>query len=96
MRHYPLDVRASTKLLHSGGEGEGGDVWIRMPSTSPLNRPTHIAEIPKTSPGESILPTLHNVQIHGMATNALVITGIEFQLQHLFERNLPDQSSSSL
>ncbi|EPB6599915.1 hypothetical protein R4K01_28775 [Pseudomonas aeruginosa] len=46
--------------------------------TSPLNRPTRIAEILKTSPGESILPTLHDAQIHGMATNALVITGIEF------------------
>ena len=55
-----------------------GDVWIRMASTSRLNRPTLIAEILKTSPGESILPTLHDVQIHGMATNALVITGIEF------------------
>ncbi|HCF5445561.1 hypothetical protein ABZQ48_29410 [Pseudomonas aeruginosa] len=55
-----------------------GDVWIRMTSTSPLNRPTLIAEILKTSPSESFLPTLHDVQIHGMATNALVITGIEF------------------
>ena len=55
-----------------------GDVWVRMASTSPLNRPTLIAEILKTSPGEAILPTLHDVQIHSMATNALVITGIEF------------------
>ncbi|HBN9859686.1 MULTISPECIES: hypothetical protein [Pseudomonas aeruginosa group] len=55
-----------------------GDVWVRMASTSPLNRPTLIAEILKTSPSGSILPTLHDVQIHGMATNALVITGIEF------------------
>ncbi|HFJ9861479.1 TPA: hypothetical protein ACL1SD_006260 [Pseudomonas aeruginosa] len=55
-----------------------GDVWVRMASTSPLNRPTLIAEILKTSPSGSILPTLHDVQVHGMATNALVITGIEF------------------
>lgn len=54
------------------------DVWIRMAATSPLNRPTLIAEVLKTSPGAPILPTLHDVQIHGMATNALVITGIEF------------------
>lgn len=46
-----------------------GDVWVRMASTSPLNRPTLIAEILKTSPGEAILPTLHDVQIHRKATN---------------------------
>lgn len=55
-----------------------GDVWVRIASTSPLNRPTLIAEILKTRPGESILPALHDVQIQGMATNGLVITGIEF------------------
>ncbi|HDV4150770.1 hypothetical protein [Pseudomonas aeruginosa] len=55
-----------------------GDVWVRMASTSPLNRPTLIAEILKTSPSGSILPTLHDVQIHGVGTNALLITGIEF------------------
>ncbi|AXA02576.1 hypothetical protein IPC730_30090 [Pseudomonas aeruginosa] len=51
---------------------------MRMASTSPPNRPTLITEILKTSPGESILPSLHDVQIHGMATNVLVITGIKY------------------
>lgn len=55
-----------------------GDVWIRMAANSPLKRPSLIAEILNTTPGEPLLPKLHDVQIHGMATNALVITGIEF------------------
>ena len=51
---------------------------MKIASTSPLNRPSLIAEILQTSLGKSILPMLRNVQIHGMATNALVFTGIEF------------------
>lgn len=54
------------------------NVWIRMAATTPLKRPSLVAEILKTSPGAAVLPTLYDVQIHGMATNALVITGIEF------------------
>lgn len=66
----PLDVQASTKRLHCE-ETCGGEDGLNL-------TPTLIAEILTTSSGEAILPTLHDVQIHGMATNALVITGIEF------------------
>ncbi|MGQ7814622.1 hypothetical protein ACUTAH_02915 [Metapseudomonas furukawaii] len=54
-----------------------GDVYIRMDERSPMGRPSLIAEILKVQPSTKLLPPLYDVQIHGMATLALVITGTE-------------------
>ncbi|MDH4566142.1 hypothetical protein E8E95_05575 [Pseudomonas sp. BN414] len=54
-----------------------GDVYIRMDERSPMGRPSLVAEILKTMGGMPTLPTLYDVQVHGMATLALVITGTE-------------------
>ncbi len=55
-----------------------GDVYIRMDQQSPMGRPSLIAETLKTAPNALALHPLYDVQVHGMATNALVITGVEF------------------
>jgi len=55
-----------------------GDVWINMEPRSPMGRPSLSASILKVPPySELDLPPLYDVQIHGMATLALVITGVE-------------------
>lgn len=55
-----------------------GDVHIRIAAPTPFKRPSLIAEILNPGPNGPVLPILHDVQIHGMASNSLVITGIEF------------------
>lgn len=54
-----------------------GDVYIRLDQQTPLGRPSLIAEIhnpPKPGP---TLPTLYDVQVHGMSTLGMTITGTE-------------------
>ncbi|GLZ87034.1 hypothetical protein Pres01_30850 [Metapseudomonas resinovorans] len=54
-----------------------GDLYIRMANNSPMDRPSLIAETLKTTGDTKTLPPLYDVQIHGMATLGMVITGIE-------------------
>ncbi|MDF3932111.1 hypothetical protein [Pseudomonas citronellolis] len=55
-----------------------GDVQIRYDHHTPLGRTSLIAETLKLGPSDQALPKLYDIQIHGMGTNALVITGFEF------------------
>ncbi len=53
-----------------------GDVYIRLEQNTPMGRPSLIAELLLPKKDQPNIK-LYDVQVHGMATLAMVITGTE-------------------